>query len=199
MSEKFKKHITEITKEYFPFWEPLLKNIPSDKYLFLSKLCYTGTDFSEKKEECVRFFPSELNSTKDKFIECFDWDQNHYSKQARVLYLLKYDPDWQSKDTIYKEVKSSTNGLVSYAVKLSTLEVVNVTGLDKQVAVELNTESKPRFEQKDINDIVFREQEDDHYSKMTIRDIYAIINKKPVSNKPWLNSLINDTTSDMPF
>ena len=34
------------------------------------------------------------------------------------------------------------------------------------------------------------DDEDDHYTKMTIRDLYCMLQNIPMSNKKWLNQLI---------
>ena len=36
------------------------------------------------------------------------------------------------------------------------------------------------------------DKEDDHYSKMTIRDLYCVMQNTPMSNKKWLNTLITE-------
>ena len=40
-------------------------------------------------------------------------------------------------------------------------------------------------------DEAFAEKEDNHYTSLTIRDIYCMIQNVPMSNKKWLNQLIS--------
>jgi hypothetical protein len=40
--------------------------------------------------------------------------------------------------------------------------------------------------------------EDDHVSKLTIRDKYCMMHRLPKTNKPWLNSLINEHNRECP-
>ena len=52
------------------------------------------------------------------------------------------------------------------------------------------------FEKVDLGvfeeELPFTEKDDAHYAQMTIRDIYCIVNKVPLSNKKWLNNLIDE-------
>ena len=62
--------------------------------------------------------------------------------------------------------------------------------IEEQQALDLD------FQKLDTADfeeeLPFTEKEDNHYASMTIRDIYCIVNKVPLSNKKWLNALIDE-------
>jgi len=64
------------------------------------------------------------------------------------------------------------------------------TVIEEQQSLDLN------FSKHDMVDfeeeLPFTEKEDNHYAQMTIRDIYCIVNKVPLSNKKWLNTLIDE-------
>lgn len=205
--EKIKRHINELTAEFRPFWESILSNVSESPPPFLAKLCYLGKEFSTdgSRTECIRFYPSEL-SQGDVYVELFNWDQNHYEEGHRVLYKLPFDPDWRSKTNIYKEVTTNSQGgkmpNPSYAIMTSQLELVNRTSkkfLEPQIIKAhvnhiideaLNNEpEEDGFNEESYNDM-YMEKEDAHYTSMTIRDIYCMLQNVPLSNKKWLNQLI---------
>jgi len=57
---------------------------------------------------------------------------------------------------------------------------------------------KAKVEKEEQLDLDFeitdsRDEHDEHLSTMTIKDLYAIIQSVPVSNKEWLNEVIKKT------
>ena len=195
-TEQPKKHIKEITTEYFAFWQPYFEseNINSPK--FGAKLCYMGKEFGEEREECVRFWPSELSSGKDFYVELFNWDHEHYDRSYRKLYRLVSNLNWKLNGKKYVEVPSDGKTSATYAVKLSDLELVNATpitaayaDINNKVAYAEIGDDEPMF------DDLFTEKEDAHYSSMTMRDHYCITHNVPLSNKKWLNELIKTATA----
>jgi hypothetical protein len=206
-TDKPKKHISEITAEYKPFWQPLFKDLGIDNPTFGAKLCYMGKEFSNDgtREACVRFFPSELNSGNDYFTELFDWDQYYFTPNHRTLYKLPHNPHWKSEPEKYVEIPSDKLPTSTYAVRLSDLEIVNksdVTAIIPTVRKETttgmfrsSTESMQRIFQDPFDeesfDEAFAEKEDNHYTSMTVRDLYCMIQNVPMSNKKWLNQLIS--------
>lgn len=207
VNEKVKKHISEITAEYKPFWQPLFKDLKIDNPAFGAKLCYMGKEFSNDgtREACVRFFPNELNSGNDYYTELFDWDQYYFTPNHRTLYKLKFNPHWKSEPEKYVEVPSDKLPTSTYAVRLSDLEIVNksdITAIIPTVSSEpapglFNSSNGTLFDnlQDPFNeesfDGAFAEKEDNHYTSLTIRDLYCMIQNVPMSNKKWLNQLIS--------
>ncbi len=199
--EKPKKHISELTAEYKPFWQPLFDNMGLSNPTFGAKLGYLGKEFMEdgKRVPAVRFFPNELTSGNDYYLELYNWDQTYYHPESRVLYRLRHDPKWSMNDK-YVEVPSDKLPVPTYAVKISDLEVVNMT----PVTAKYPDMAKPGateepalfgagslFDHHDEEEDVYTEKEDDHYTKMTVRDLYCMMQNVPLSNKKWLNDLIN--------
>lgn len=194
-TETAKKHIKEITAEYLPFWEPLFKNMGLESPAFYAKLGYNGSEFGSTKVPCVRFWPSELNSGQDCYVELYDWDQNYYNKHERVLYRLKSDANWE-KSSKFVKIDTSSLSTATYAIKLSDLEVVNATpsknltaeiykvasGAPEVMTIEL--ESTPAFISDPYGDT------DAHMNNMTLKDHYCITHNVPMSDKHWLNQLI---------
>ena len=201
-----KKHIKEITAEYLPFWEPLFENMGIVKPWFYAKLGYNGGEFGTPKVECVRFWPSELDSGEDLYVELFNWDQNYYHGEKRTLYRLIGNKNWEKETSKYAKVESSSLSTATYAVRISDLEIVN-TSSAKNIKAEtvsiattgagitsskfssvsinseavgiVNTEFDPAFDETDAN-----------MSKMTMKDHYCITHNVPMSDKHWLNQLI---------
>lgn len=199
-----KKHITEITADWRPFWQPVFDNLPNTNPFFSAKLCYMGKEFSggSSREECVRFFPNELNNEEGVYCEMFNWEQGFYHEGFRVLYHLPFDPHWRTSPD-YKEVTTTSSGAKlttpTYVVKLSSLTQVNKTPLKASVP-EMTSKGAgmPDLFSAKIEDLLdeekfteaYSEMEDDHYTKMTIRDLYCMLQNVPLSNKKWLNQLI---------
>lgn len=193
--EKKKKHITEISAEFRPFWEPLFDHMRIPNATFGAKLGYRGKEFGEPRQECVRFFANELSGG-DYYLELFNWDQENYHEGKRVLYRHKFNPDWKTSDK-YVETKTDKMPAPSYTVRISDLEVVNESSV-KAARPEIKFSSEESLKSSMSDDPfdedpfteLFSEGEDDHYSKMTIRDLYCMLQNVPLSNKQWLNKLI---------
>lgn len=205
-ADSAKKHITEITADYRPYWQTVFDKTPNPNPPFSAKLCYMGKEFSAggtTRDECVRFFPNELSQEDGFYMELYNWEQGHYHEGYRVLYHLPHDPHWRTNPE-YKEITTTTSGAKlstpTYAVKLSQLQVVNKTSL-KALAPELTTRAEKSAEPTLFADIdklldeekysdMYAEMEDAHYTSMTIRDLYCMLQNVPLSNKKFLNQLI---------
>jgi len=206
-----KKHINVITAEFKPYWEQLFVDNGMENPPFYAKLCYQGSEFEVVdggKSECIRFFPNELSKNQDIFVELFDWYDKPYEEGYRNLYRLKNKPDWKTAPNFCVEVTLKSDGtslpFTTYAVRLSDLELISrnkietaypeitktSTVIEEQQSLDLD------FSKHDMVDfeeeLPFTEKEDNHYAQMTIRDIYCIVNKVPLSNKKWLNTLIDE-------
>jgi hypothetical protein len=202
-SDKPKKQIPEITNEYKPFWSPVFEDLGIKNPTFYAKLCYMGKEFSNdanSRDECVRFFPRELSTGGDVYVELFDWDQNHYDSAYRTLYKLPFDGDWKSKTSDYAEIKNDKLTTSTYAVKLTKLQVVNRTDIKasvpqmtKKSLIDLPFMNEDPFNEQ-LFDETYSEKEDVHTSGMTMRDLYCIMQNVPMSNKKWLNKLIEKGT-----
>jgi len=192
-TETAKKHIKEITAEYLPFWEPLFTTMGVEKPMFYAKLGYNGVEFGMPKVECVRFWPSELDSGEDLYVELYNWDQNYYYNTDRVLLRLVANKNWEKETSKYAKIESSSLSTATYAVRISDLEVVNKTS-SKNLKAEVYTlkstepEAFPGIIEAKY-DASFDES-DAHMSKMTMKDHYCITHNVPMSDKPWLNQLI---------
>ena len=80
----------------------------------------------------------------------------------------------------------------AYVCSIEVLELISRNSI-KTNEPELKIQDStflPRYEDVNIEE-VSTEKDDAHYAQLTIRDIYCIVNNKPLSNKKWLNNLIN--------
>lgn len=139
----------------------------ADKYI-VAKVCYFNKNLNQK---CVRVFKSELKKG-DIYMELFDFDANPLFKSKRRLYKIPYFADYETQ---YKEYNSGSD---TYLIPFDKLV------LEKTVEEDFIEKNKELFEE------FF--SEDEHINKMTIRDFAAIIWKKPVSQKEFLNNLIKN-------
>lgn len=135
----------------------------------------------------------------------------------RILCKYKYNP-YYMQEYEQKESISQSNGepYVTYTMPLSELITISKDGTELVYSLyEKNKEEKaksnsiprlqkslvfPDFEKEynenleKVNEFTIEDvlvTDDDLISNMTITDFAAIMWKKPVSNKMWLNSLIN--------
>lgn len=190
-----KKSFNDLTTEFYPFWKPLFEKKGEPNPAFKVKLCYNSAEFmiEGEKQPAIRFFESELNSGHDMYIELCNWDYNFYEPMFRKIYKLKADANWASDD---KYVQSNNSKHTTYAIKLADLELVNETSITKatpQFEVEEEApsiaETSHTMEEEDYSDL-YADKEDAHSTTMTIRDEYCIRQNVPLSNKQWLNALI---------
>lgn len=202
-----KKHINVITAEFKPYWEQLFADSGIENPLFHAKLCYQGSEFEGvdgKKSECIRFYASEISKNQDVFVELFDWFDKPYEEGYRNLYKMKNRPDWRSIPNFSVEVTHRNDGTLlpapTYSVRLTELELISRNKIETaypemtktstpQQSLDLNLDT---VDLDSLEEEPFTEKEDNHYAQMTIRDIYCIVNKVPLSNKKWLNNLIEE-------
>ena len=208
MQAKRKKHINEITEEFRPFWTGLLNDMGVENPIFYAKLCYNGSEFETvdgRKTTTLRFYADQLSKGQDIYVEAYNWDDLPYEEGYRVLYRFKNNPEWRDDKDSYVEITRKTDGTLlpnpSYTFRLSSLEEVNRTSITA-LAPELTSTAKEesdetfRYESADaefLNTETFKKENlDTHFSQITIRDIYCIVQNVPFSNKEWLNTLISE-------
>jgi hypothetical protein len=148
-----------------------------------------------REDMVVSMFPSEMECGEDIYMELTDGNNYPLHEQA-VLYKLRHNPYYkQGEYEVIPPDPSRNKNAETYLVPISELEVVS----DKPAAIQIEKPvatapaKKPMISTSIISeDSGFqKEKEDAHYSELTIRDLAAILLKSPVSNKKWLNNLIN--------
>jgi|MudIll2142460700_1097286.scaffolds.fasta_scaffold1583204_1 hypothetical protein len=147
--------------------------LQEDSPLFIPKCAYIPKGMGELH---IGFFASELKKGRDIYTEFTSIDLEP-EDPSRTLYKWRFNPHY---DEEYEKTEPAANGHFRYLVPVSELIKVEI------VPEELEAPSQfPDFEG------IMDPNTDAPLSQLTIRDIAAIMLKKPVSQKKWLNDLIN--------
>jgi hypothetical protein len=152
------------------YHEALIKELDINEKDFNVKLVFTNAG-----KRVVGIFPSEFIKDKGFYLEFVDTFLNPTDSERKVY---KLGPR-QNYEDIYPLLQTG-----AFAVPIEDLELVNTV----RKAVKFIPET-------DINLNELKDDlgyEDEQFSKMSIRDIAAILWQAPVSNKKWLNNLINE-------
>jgi hypothetical protein len=127
-----------------------------------------------KSEKFISFFPSQLKKVTDIYTEFTNKDLKP-DDPGRTLYKWRFNPHW-SDEYEAVEIEGSTDH--RYLIPVAELIPVVIPS-SKSEAVAFD----------DFADIMDPDQ-DCPIDQMTIRDLAAILLKKPVSKKKWLNDLV---------
>lgn len=161
MSTKEKVDYTKWRADLQPFWESSLP----DKAYFSVKPMYT----KQGRGPFVRMLKSELENG-DVYCEFINLDNEMYFSDRR-LYKLNYNPNFSVK---YKLVEGKKD---IYLLDLSDFTLVE------------NTPSKMKYPEREER--ILHSLREISILELTAQDLYAIIHKEPVSNKPEINDLIS--------
>lgn len=145
-----------------------------------------------KQEYHVGFFQSEMYKKKDIYIEFTD-SMNIPSDPDRTLYKLSYNPHFEEE---YEKTGSETS--VRYLVPADELKIIKrYTPKAKIKIKEIEQEPEIKSKKPLVNQVLETvdfdipdPEKDPLIAELTIRDLAAILLKKPVSNKAWLNEII---------
>lgn len=162
----------EKTEELVKHHDWKFKLIQEDSPLFIPKCAYVPKGMSEQH---IGFFASELKKGRDIYTEFTSIDLEP-EDPARMLYKWRFNPHYEEE---YEKTEPGPNGHVRYLIPISELMKI-------QPEVTETNSMFPDFEE------IMDPDQDSPLSMLTIRDIAAIMLKKPVSNKKWLNELIID-------
>jgi len=145
-----------------------LKELDYDVF-YKPKMCYRPKG---KDSKHISFFISELKAEKDIYTEFVS--REYISEDpTRTLYRWNYNPSWAED---YDSVKSKDGIIERYLVPVSELIVIPHVVPTKDIILEL-----------DNPDV------DMPIDQITIRDLFAVLHKEPVSQKSWLNDIITKT------
>jgi len=147
--------------------------------LFIPKSAYIPRG---KNEHFISFFPSELNRNEDIYTEFVSYDLVSEDTE-RTLYKLKVNPFYD------EEYEKTDDANFRYLVPVKELEKIVISNPDAEFSEldDLITLKKPETK---IETNVYDELTDIPLSEISVRDFAAIMLKKPISNKDWLNKLI---------
>jgi len=146
-----------------------------------------------REDMVVSMFPSEMESGEDIYMELTDGN-NYPIHEQPVLYKLRHNPFYkQGEYEIIPPDPSRNKNAETYLIPISELEIV-AGAVSTAIVEQKSTPKKPLISTNILSDDggYQKEKEDAHYSELTIRDLVAILCKHPVSNKKWLNNLINN-------
>ncbi len=141
--------------------------------LFIPKMAYKP---AMKDEKHITFFASEIERA-----EYYDVPKNIYTEfvsseyipedQKRTLYKWVFNPHWRTE---YDVIEATESIQERYMIPVSELRIVQQAAALKEIklpSLDLGPTDEP-------------------FNMLTIRDLAAIMLKKPVSNKEWLNEII---------
>jgi len=144
--------------------------------LYLPKLIYRPQG---KDDMHFSMFVGELRKEQDVYTEAVSQAKDPEDLN-RTLYVWRYNPHWLEE---YDTTEPMANGQVRYLIPVSELMKVSAP-VEKKVATSKQLDLNTFF-----SDIIDPDQ-DVPLDQMTVRDLAAILLKKPVSNKKWLNDLM---------
>jgi len=152
----------------------LLDKLGVPDAVFIPKMAYRPYG---KSEIHISFFLSEINKGEDIYTE-FTSKELVSEDPTRTLYKWKFNPHFEEEYD--KTDPHPSSGHIRYLIPVGELVPIKE---DKIESVKEEKQAELKF---DIPD----PESDLPVSQMTIRDLAAILLKKPVSNKKWLNKLI---------
>lgn len=162
------------------FHKPTFDALGIKDPMYIPKLFYKPREI-DAQEPYVAFFTSEVVKGQDIYTEDSE-SENTPRDPERRLYKWRFNPRYKEE---YQKLE--TNGSVRYFVPVSELILVKVNSPDikveeangKQIALELGE----TFTLGELSDDV-------SLNDASLRDLAAVLWKKPVSKKQWLNDLI---------
>jgi hypothetical protein len=165
----------EKTEELIKHHDWKFKLIQEDNPLFIPKCAYIPKG---KTEHFIGVFPSEVKRGRDIYTEFTSIDLEP-EDQNRTLYKWRFNPHY---DEEYE--KTETNGSPTnfrYLIPVSELIKIEIEDDDDEPQV---INQFPDFDE------IMDPDADSPLNQITLRDLAAILLKKPVSHKKWLNELI---------
>lgn len=142
--------------------------------LFIPKMAYRPYG---KTELHIAFFASEISKGEDVYLEFTSKDLVPEDPERR-LYKWRFNPHFEEE--YEKTEPNPTTGHVRYLVPVDELTIIKTQKKEEDVVEEAEIELE-----------LIDPSTDQPFDQLTIRDLAAILLKKPVSQKKWLNEIIN--------
>lgn len=204
----------EKEREFYNYHLEKFNNLKITEPLFVVK-----TAFFQKGKYGKHFqlFESELKRGEDIYIEFIEIVRDNSGNDVNItpanenrdLFKFKYNPyffeEYETKEGNNTKGESYTAFVIPLSELLYVLDngdEINYSLYEKRKEEKKNNEDKepksqsslsifPDFEEKELKITDMLKPSDDAVSNMTIKDFAAILWKKPISSKEWLNNLIN--------
>lgn len=177
-------------KKLREFHQPTFEKLGLVNPTLYGKLFYTPAG---KTEKYTSLFFNEINKGNDIYLEATNRDLIPEDLE-RTLYVWKCNPHFQEE---YEMTEPEVTNSTRFLIPISELKVVK-----KYTAEEIAGPKEPEIIETDVEKEIIENTVFDFSSpvkltdketpitEMTIRDFAAIILKKPVSRKEWLNEII---------
>jgi hypothetical protein len=165
-------------KKLREFHQKTLDSIGVSDALFIPKMAYRPYG---KTELHIAFFASEINKGEDVYVE-FTSKELVPEDPERRLYKWHFNPHFEEE--YEKTDPHPVTGHFRYLV--ATEELIYIKTLEAETSAPVIEIEPKEFDLADPNTDLPLDQ-------LTIRDIAAILLKKPVSQKPWLNEIIKQS------
>lgn len=159
--------------------ERAFKALGIEDPLFIPRICYTPIGGTEK---VVSFFEQDFVKDKDIYTHFVSKAYESEDPENR-LWKWKYNPFYETEYT--KSDPHPTTGHVRYIIPVEELELIDEKYIAEHTGIKQGTLAF------DLEEDTFpNPNEDPLIEEMTIRDFAAIMLKKPISRKKWLNELV---------
>lgn len=177
--KEWKKHKLDQIREYHA---PLIRALGISPLDFNMKMPF----YDRHGRYVVGIFGSEFKKDKGFYFELVTRDLDPLESERKVYRIAR-------NDNHEEEYEMNEKG--SFLVPVDELRVINPSYSDSAPAEKKPepVQPAPVFNSKPTAIPI---EEDQPFSNMTIRDYMAIHTGKPISLKPWLNDLLNNT---LPF
>lgn len=153
----------------------LFKAIDVENPLYIPKCAYIPHD---KDTLHMGFFPNELQKSEDIYTEFVSMSIEPEDPE-RILYVWKYNPYYEEE---YELTTSKSSSYERYLIPVS--ELIKVEPIKHDTTADSNSDFP------DFDNNMMDPDNDEPLARMTIKDLAAILLKKPVSDKKWLNKII---------
>ena len=159
--------------------KPTFDKLGIDNPLFIPRICYIPMG---EKEQVVSFFEQDFVKGKDIYTHFVSKSYESEDPKNR-LWKWKWNPYYETE--YKKSDPHPETGNVRYIIPVEELELIDTSYVERVTGPEIF----------DIDDEIPNPDQDLPIDQMSIRDLAAILLKKPVSKKQWLNDIIKSKAS----
>ena len=155
---------------------PVLTQLGVGQRDFIPKMPF----FNSQGDQVIGLFESEAARKRDLYIEFADAEYEPCTEE-RKLFKYEYNPHFKTECENYQ----TSSNVTLYLVPIEELEEVGA----KQGQMNFAPEKEKQVSLKKGSD---KELPDAPMTELTIRDHIAISKGVPVSNKSWINDIVNE-------